>query len=150
MAATTTVYSDLVTNFVATPQVKNTSKLFKGKTSRICASYTAAALSTGIIQMIPVQAGDVVVGGRVYWGAQGASTSITVGDSGDTDRFMTTAPTVSASANGVVGAAGSGTGFFNTIGGVGYEYTAAGYISVYGSDAAHTGAITLVVDLNHQ
>lgn len=149
-----TLDSDLVTNYVAAPQVKNTSKLFKGKSSRIVSTIELVGSTTtnagGILRMIPVQIGDVVTGGRVHWDALGSSTGITIGDSGDTDRFMTTAPTVSASANGIVGLAGAGTGFFNTIASGYYEYTAASYISVYLNDNAHTGTVTVIVDLNYQ
>ncbi len=147
-----TLNSDLVTNYVATPQVKNTSKLFKGKSSRIVATIelvgSTATNAGGILRMIPVQAGDVVAGGKVHFDALGSSTGITVGDSGDTDRFLTVCPTVVGSAHGVT--PGVGTGFFNTVDGHGYEYTAAGYISVYLNDNAHTGTVILTVDLNHQ
>lgn len=115
-------------------------------------TYEAAGGTALQIHMFPLHPGEMLKGGQVYWGALGASTSLTVGTTDSTSRFMTSAPTVSASANGVVGAAGAPTGLFNVLAGINYENTTSADIPIVVTcgDAAATGTITLVARISRR
>jgi hypothetical protein len=148
MAVATFVKSTAITLLDSTPALRPSATVFGGQVRT--ATYTAAAAASNtVIRMIRCKPGEVIMGGRVYWEALGASTAITVGTVDSTSRFMSIAPTVSASVNGIVGSAGAPTGFFNVFAGIGYEFTAEGDIVVATGEAAATGAITLVVHIGH-
>lgn len=114
--------------------------------------YEAAGGTALVIHMFPLRPGEIVKNGRVVWDALGASTSITVGTTDSTARFMSSAPTVSSSSNGVVGAAGSPTGLFNAVDGFNYENTTTADVDicVVTSDAAVTGTIHLVCQISRR
>lgn len=148
MPAVTFVKSTAITLLDATPPRVPSATVFGGQTRY--ATYTAAAApASTVIRMIRCAKGEVVLGGQVFWEALGASTVITVGTVDDTDRFMTVAPTVVASVNGIVGSAGAPTGRFNVFAGIGYEFTAEGDIVIATNDAVTTGAVSMVVHIGH-
>lgn len=148
MPAVTYVKSTSITLLDATPARLPDAVVFGGQTRY--ATYTAAATAgSTVIRMIRCKKGEVVMGGQCYWDALGASTVITAGTTDSTSRFMTSAPTVSASANGIVGSPGAPTGRFNVYAGIGYEFTAEGDICIAGNDTAMTGAMAMVVHIGH-
>lgn len=114
--------------------------------------YEAAGGTALVIHMFPLHPGEMIKGGQVYWDALGASTSITVGTTDSTARFMSSAPTVSSSSNGVVAAAGAPTGLFNAIDGINYENTTTADVDicVVTSDAAVTGTIHCVARISRR
>jgi len=115
-------------------------------------TYEAAGGVGLVIHMFPLHPGEILKGGRVYWDALGSSTALTVGTTDSTSRFMTSAPSVSTSANGVVGASGSPTGLFNVIDGINYENTTTADIDicVCSTDAAITGTIHCVAQISRR
>jgi|SRR3990172_2431216 len=147
-SGSSTVKSTAITLLDSTPALLPSATVFGGQTRY--ATYTAAALAAGaLIKMIRCKTGEVVMGGQVFWEALGANTVITVGTTDDTDRFMTVCPTVSASANGIVGSAGAPTGRFNVFAGIGYEFTAEGDILIACNDQTFTGAVKMVAHIAH-
>lgn len=148
MPAVTFVKSTAITLLDATPARLPDATTFGGQTRY--ATYTAAALgASSVIRMIRCKKGEVVLGGQVFWAALGASTAITVGTTDSTSRFMTSAPTVTDSANGIVGSSGAPTGRFNVLAGIGYEFTAEGDIVVACNDQTFTGVISMVAHIGH-
>lgn len=108
------------------------------------ATYEAAAPGIGaIVKMVRCQKGEVILGGEVWWDAMGSSTVITVGDSADTDRYMTNCPVATAKA--AMGTQTGNTGVFNAIDGINYELTAETDINIYFNDQSPTGTLVLVV-----
>lgn len=115
-------------------------------------TYEAAGGTALVVHFFPIHPGEIIKGGQVYWDALGASTSITVGTTDSTARFMSSAPTVSSSSNGVVGSAGAPTGFFNAVDGINYENTTSADVDlcVVTSDAAVTGTIHVVARISRR
>lgn len=88
--------------FIATAQTKPKSREWGGRCRSWCSSVllaAAASSTTGAIaaaagdclRMFRIPAGHKVLGGRAYWSALGASTTVYVGDGLDCDRMMTVA-----------------------------------------------------------
>jgi len=143
-SGSSTVKSTAITLLDSTPALLPSATVFGGQTRY--ATYTAAALAGGaLIKMIRCKKGEVVMGGQVYWEALGANTAITVGTTDDTGRFMTSCPTVVASALPPV----TGTGRFNVFAGIAYEFTAEGDILIACNDQTFTGAVKMVAHIAH-
>lgn len=100
------------------------------------ASATAAAT---VIQMIKVQSGTTILGGRVLSDdlSNSENTTIAVGDGNSTTRFLTTTDAHSAAVDTVI------TGFP-------YTYSSDDTIDVVIGTGAATGTITLVVYMTRE
>jgi hypothetical protein len=137
-----TVKGPNVTLLDSTPAIMPDSSKFHGRLYNQTDTYEAATLTAGsYIAMARLPKGAVVKDGFVMCDALGASMTVTVGDSFDTDRFLT-----SISAMQGVGAQNNGCGRFNAIDGIGYKYTCEKDILVCVGDATTaTGTITLSI-----
>lgn len=72
--------------YYASPSQKVRGALWGGK--RVYGSSAAITLAAGgQINLVRLNVGDVVLGGRLYWDALGASTQLNLGDAGDCDRY---------------------------------------------------------------
>lgn len=107
-----TVYGDNYTKVLAggTSNILDRAKVGE-KVRCLPETYKADALESGstIALAKDLKPGDIVVGGAIYYEALGASSTLTVGDSNDADRYL--AVTDSSSAGGTS---------FNLVGGINY------------------------------
>lgn len=164
---TTPVQSQEYTLYATTPQIKNQSRRWGGREKVYIGTYAASALAKGAqIAMVRVPKGELIIDGRLFWSALGASTQILgVGDSFICTRFMRLANGVVASDLQVgVTPFGGVCGLFNKVdaltaplkldgaadysnyNGVPYETTCDTDLLVYMSyAAASTGALKLIV-----
>jgi hypothetical protein len=107
----------------ASPPRKVKGRLW-GDNGRYYASNAAATQAAGSqINMVQLQAGQVVLGGRMWWAALGASTQFWLGDAGDCDRYKTATNGAVASLNHTDATAGGDCTLLNAATGIGYEVT---------------------------
>jgi hypothetical protein len=139
-----TVKGTSITLLDSTPKLMPDSAVFHGRMYRQYCEYEAAALTAGsYIAMARLPKGAVVMGGRIYCDPLGAAMAVTVGDSDDTDRFMTSV----VATQGIGTQNGVDCGRFNAIDGIGYQYTCEKDILVSPGDATTaTGTIKLVIE----
>jgi len=139
-----TVKGTSITLLDSTPSLKPDSAVFHGRMYRQIGEYEAATLTAGsYIAMARLPKGSVVMGGQVYADPLGAAITLTVGDSDDTDRFMTSL----IATQGVGTQPAVGCGKFSAIDGIGYQYTCEKDVLVCCGDATTiTGTIKLVIE----
>jgi hypothetical protein len=93
--------------------------------------------------LLRLNVGDVVLGGRVFWSALGSSVQFWLGDAGTCDRYKTTTNGAVASINHLDAAAGGDCTLFNNPAGIGFEVTSTTQdVILTFSYAAAPGAIT--------
>ena len=126
------------TNITADPIVNADSGEWSGKLRVQYDTYEASSLASGSdISVARLPKGAVVYDVIVHFDALGGSSTIQVGDSGDTDRYIVATSTASA---GQMSMAQEG-----AIAGFGYEQTAETDVILTTGGAAITGTIKTAV-----
>lgn len=104
------------------------------------AAITLAA--GGQINLVRLEVGQVVLGGRIFWDALGSGTQIWLGDAGDCDRYKTVSDGSVASLAASTGTQGDCT-LFNNKAGIGFEVTSSTQdVILTNSYAAATSALS--------
>ena len=94
-----TTYSDQRANDVAVPPVPNASNV-DGRVRRkyfSVASTTTTVINNGdVVELCKLPVGARITGGRLLYGAMGASTTAVIGVAGTTNKYLTSTSVVSA------------------------------------------------------
>ena len=119
---------------------------WRGKVRAVVDHYEASGLAAAsTIKVAKARKGDVFLGGKIIADDLTSAGTISVGDSGDADRFLVA--TVFTTAGQVTEINRMGDGTAETAVGVGYKFTADTDILLTTATEALTGSITTVIYL---
>ena len=133
-------------------RIKNA--LWGSRTRTYYGSNAAVTLAAGgQINLVRLEVGQVVLDGRIFWDALGASTQVWLGHSGDCDAYKTQSNGAVATLSATTGNGGGDCSPFNNKAGIGYEITASTRDVIFtnsyaaATSALSAGAIKVVIQV---
>lgn len=136
----------------ASPARKVRGALWGGK-RRYGSSAAITLAAGGQINLLRLNPGEIVLGGRIFWTALGANTQVWLGDAGDCDRYKTQSDGSAANSPAPAPNVGGDCTLFNNHAGIGFEVTSTTQdVILTNSYAAATsalsaGAIKVVIEI---